>query len=260
MRRFLELLNSAIASGRAHIAGQDGKEPSAPQAWGWRQSSMGTGKNLRDEWRPQGLRVGWITEEGVFLDPDAAFAVAQTIGRDVADNIALTPKTLHKRLHERGFLKTKEESRGTLTVRRTIEGRRREVLHLSPELFIPEPGEPDQRANSPQDFRSWAGFWSGQCLQTDHDISGCSDHLRADGQVGQVSCGKGDNIPESPIGSASREPRTGENLSLDLSLSSPDDEPANTSRERIVPEPDQPDRSDQTGDVREEEISGEDVI
>jgi hypothetical protein len=136
--RFLELLNSAIASGRAHVAGDDGNQPDQPAAWGWRKVVGGAGENGRAEWRFQGSRVGWVTGDDLFLDPDAAYAAAQVLGRDLRDTIALTPTTLHKRLNERGLLQAIDRSRETLTVRKMLEGERRDVLHIRADALFPE--------------------------------------------------------------------------------------------------------------------------
>ena len=46
------------------------------------------------------------------------------------DGIAVGVQTLGKRLHEGGWLKSIDERRGKLKVRRMIDGRRLEVLHL----------------------------------------------------------------------------------------------------------------------------------
>ena len=62
-RRFLELFNSAIAAGKAHlINGDDGPScpPYNPENWGWRIKTVGAGKYEREEWQPQGNCVGWI--------------------------------------------------------------------------------------------------------------------------------------------------------------------------------------------------------
>jgi uncharacterized protein DUF927 len=136
VRRFLELLNSAIASGRAHIAGDEGNQPEQPAAWGWREVVVGAGGAERTEWRFQGSRVGWVAGNDLFLDPDAAYVAAQGLSRELGDVIALTPKTLHKRLHERRLLQATDQSRGTLTVRRTLEGRRRDVLQLRADALL----------------------------------------------------------------------------------------------------------------------------
>ena len=133
--RFLELLAAAIGSGRAHVAGENGDLPSNPGAWGWRKDTDGTGSFGHETWRPQRERVGWVVEDnddhGLFLDPDASFAAAQSMGRDTGDPIAVQPKTLHRRLQQAGLLLSIEEARKRLTVRRTLGGARRAVLHLS---------------------------------------------------------------------------------------------------------------------------------
>src|SRR6266851_881549 len=94
-------------------------------AWGWRCNQHG-------EWEPKGDRVGWRGDgDHVYLDPDASYAAVQRLGQEVGDRLSLTPQTLRKRLKERGMLVTTDTGRQVLTVRRTLEGQRREVLHLS---------------------------------------------------------------------------------------------------------------------------------
>jgi len=146
-RRYLELLGAALASGRAHVAGPDGNAPDDAQAWGWRFVTVGMGDNERTEWRPQGERIGWQDVDGLFLEPDAAHAVAKRLGENGGDGLALNVKTLHKRLHERGLLLSTEAGRGN-TVRRTLEGRRREVLHLHPESLNAGAEDGAARANA----------------------------------------------------------------------------------------------------------------
>jgi hypothetical protein len=142
--RFLELLSTALASGRAHVAASDGTQPPHPEAWGWREVTLGTGENIREDWWPKGDRIGWLDAKDLFLDVDAAYSSTQTIGKNLGDGISLTPRRLCKRLDEKGFLKTKGESRETLKVRRRLEGKRREVLHLEATLL-------EQCAFSPTD-------------------------------------------------------------------------------------------------------------
>jgi hypothetical protein len=79
-----------------------------------------------------GERVGWVADEGddLFLDPDASFAAAQRVGRDTGDPLAIAPRTLHRRLQQAGLLRSTDEVRGRLTVRRTLGDARRTVLHL----------------------------------------------------------------------------------------------------------------------------------
>ena len=129
---FLVLLRSAIANGTAHLAAPTGGEPANPEAWGWRSRVVGTGEHRRSEWNPLGSRVGWLDESSAYLDPPAAFAVAQTVGRDSGEALMITLHTLKRRLDERGLLASTEAHGGKkrLDVRRTLQGQRREVLHL----------------------------------------------------------------------------------------------------------------------------------
>lgn len=123
VRRFLELLAAAIASGRAHLAAPDGSRPPGDEAWGWRRIHT-------EAWEPKGQRVGWLEDESVFLEPDAAQAVAQGLGQEIGDPLPLTPHTLRQRLKERGLLVSTDAKHQTLSIRRTFEGQRRAVLHL----------------------------------------------------------------------------------------------------------------------------------
>jgi hypothetical protein len=148
--RFLELLVAAIANGTAHVASRDGAEPDTPEAWGWQLSTVGAGDNARDEWRPMGARVGWLDGEDLYLESEAAFAAAQSVARDTGDSLAVTSRILHKRMHEQGLLASTEQEHGALAVRRTLQGTRRNVLHLRADrLVCPRTAQPAQRAQLP---------------------------------------------------------------------------------------------------------------
>jgi hypothetical protein len=153
--RFVELLRSAIASGRAHVAGPDGNRPDAGEGtWGWRLNPYGT-------YEPKGDRVGWMEGDALWLDPDAAYAAAQGLGHDVGDRLAVVPQTLRKRLNERGILRSIDEQRQRLTVRRSFEGHRREVLHLAAETLTCSLRVPDSMAEADTDRETNAPSWSG---------------------------------------------------------------------------------------------------
>jgi len=128
VERFLELLRAVVTSGRAHLAGPNGAAPKSPQAWGWGRDNSGA-------WRAKGDRFGWIEGEDLYLEPQAAFTVAQRIARDSGETLPIGSKTLHKRLDEKKLLKTKERE-DRLLVRRTLEGVRRGVLHLHPDTLL----------------------------------------------------------------------------------------------------------------------------
>jgi len=230
-RRFRELLSASIASGRAHVANTEGGAPEVPEAWGWRRASVGSGDFEREEWRPQGERVGWLDEEDLYLEPDAALAAVQKQGRDSGEPLAVTSRTLRKRLHEYGLLLStgkEREGRDTLTVRHTLDGSRKSVLHTASDfLSIPsaEPDQPDHAdGKAPSHADNVPALWSGGEREPDHTAdqlsprqasrSGWSgrgqeprqesDHPRArkrtenihNGQVGQVVENHGTEVGE----------------------------------------------------------------
>jgi hypothetical protein len=194
-RRFLDLLGSALASGRAHVATSAGGPPvTGAAAWGWRRDSLGT-------WRPLGERVAWLEGPELFLGPDAAYAVAQRLARDSNEALAVSGKTLHKRLHERGLLASTDGPRGTLTVRRVLDGARRTVLHLVAASLIQESDQSDQSAHEAPDTAPplgkrggagqipWADFGAanGESAHENLPTSPVPAPLaQRDGQIGQI--------------------------------------------------------------------------
>ena len=151
-RRFIELLRSALSSGRAHIADEEGRSPDSPEAWGWRKEPSG----LDAVWKPQGERIGWVCEESVYLEKDAAYNVAKRVGADGGEGIALTPTTLVKRVKEAGLLLTVEPTRGTNTIRRVLEGKTQIVLHIARETLVSE--KPDKSDISDSQAQEEAGM------------------------------------------------------------------------------------------------------
>lgn len=146
--RFMGLLSSAIASGRAHLATTNGERPKDNAgALGWRK----TGGDYAD-WRPQGDRVGWVDGDSLYLEPEASYRVVQREGQG-GEALTISAQTLRKRLNEKKILASIDGKRQTLTVRRTIEGvKDRSVLHLRrSSLFAgaDEPDEPDEDAGKP---------------------------------------------------------------------------------------------------------------
>ena len=126
--RFIDLLIAAIASGKAYVANKDGAIPTNAESWGWR-------KNRESQLEPRGNLVGWIDGSDLYLEPEAAFAIVQKLGGEGGEPLAVSNRTLHKRLHERGMLVATDETRQRLTVRKTLQGKNRNVLHLRADLL-----------------------------------------------------------------------------------------------------------------------------
>jgi Domain of unknown function (DUF927) len=135
--RFLSLLRAAIASGKAHIAAASGNEPSNPPAWGWILVEI--------FWRSRGQRIGWLDGDDLFINPDVAYSIATGMAGNSRDGLLISLETLKRSLREKKLLKTTDEKRERLTIRRTLEGARREVLHLAAGTLIEvaQPSQPD---------------------------------------------------------------------------------------------------------------------
>jgi hypothetical protein len=139
--RFGELLASALSSGRVHATSVNGKSPDKhPQAWGWLDSF------------PSGSHIGWVVGPSLYLDKTAAYAALVALDRETGGTLP-SPHQLWTRLRDRGVLVSTDQDRETLTVRKTLSGARREVLHLSADLVLnggetakPQP-EPDDGAD-----------------------------------------------------------------------------------------------------------------
>ena len=121
--RFVALLRGALMSGRAHVADRQGRAPGEPAQCGWQQS-----KRSGRRWVPQGPRIGWVAGIDLYLEPAASYQVAQQIAG--GEGLAVSEQTLRCRLRECGLLVSTDVGRQMLTVRRTLEGCPRQVLHL----------------------------------------------------------------------------------------------------------------------------------
>ena len=130
--RFLRLLRSAISAGHAYLPTRDGGMPDNPGARGWRSHRARNPR--RPEWLPQAREVGWLDGQDLLLDIDSAYRATQAMAAE-GDGIAVGVQTLVKRLHEAGWLKSVDERRGKLRVRRIIGGSRLEVLHLPADVL-----------------------------------------------------------------------------------------------------------------------------
>ena len=132
--RFRTLLVSAISSGRAYLAAApDGERPSNPRRWGWRLRESGSEIYPREEWEPRGEKIGWVTDDDLYLVPDAAFTITQRIASDQGAPLTVSATTLWRRLKERGLVESPYPARAQ--TRRVLEGRRIWILHINVEEF-----------------------------------------------------------------------------------------------------------------------------
>jgi hypothetical protein len=138
--RFLTLIRSLLVSGRAHLESRRGGIPELlPESCGWKCDNSG-------HCFPRGECVGWVDEDNVYLEPAAAYRMAQLAGRDMGEILAVTEQTLRKRLHEKGLLASVDQPRETLTIRRNICGSSKNVLHLLRRTILPQVSDGDEDA------------------------------------------------------------------------------------------------------------------
>ena len=160
VHRFLELLPALFSSGKAHLQdSRTGAEPNDAQRWGWRERTLGTGDNQRDEWQALGACVGWVSEAGaVMLEAQSVYAAAQRLAGEQGDGFTKSALSLWKALGERGLI---VKDGGQNTVKRSILGQKKRVLCLQPHalevsdnaaLEIPENADPPTLPHS-RDFR-----------------------------------------------------------------------------------------------------------
>ncbi len=158
-RRYLELLSSALSSGRAHLVTPEGLIPPwSAAAAGWTVES--------DNVKPRGEKIGWLDDEDLYLDEKAAYAVAQRLARDTEEPLALTHRTLAQRMRDQGLLRSTgidAEKRQCIKVRRQVEGTRREVLHLDARTVLGE-SERQSSDRAPRS-ESWAAEITARVLQ-----------------------------------------------------------------------------------------------
>jgi hypothetical protein len=120
--RFLSLLQAGLSCGRAHVCSRDGNAPPQASAWGWRCKRSGRA------WVPRGERIGWLDGLDLYLEFSISYHLAQQMAGE--ERLPVSEQTLRHRLHERHLLASVDVGRQMLLVRRTIEGRPRQLLHL----------------------------------------------------------------------------------------------------------------------------------
>ena len=130
--RYIEILSSAISTGLAHVASAgDNGEPPNPTDWGWKEIGV--------EYAPKGTRIGWISEQEIYLDPTASYNVAQRIAEQEGERLTTSKDTLQKRLQQAGYLGGHDNGRST--VRRDIGDLQKRVLFLKPGVLGEKSGQ-----------------------------------------------------------------------------------------------------------------------
>lgn len=131
--RFLELLQSAFASHKAHLEGITGDQPADALSWGWRR--------VDNSLQSSSECIGWHTGEEIYLLPDATFALLERYSAN-GEGIGVQQATLWKHLHEANIIQY-DGKRDTYKLRRKAQGREQKVLVIRAEKLSDTPDIPD---------------------------------------------------------------------------------------------------------------------
>ena len=118
--QFIRLFLASVDGGRAYVSGPDGSAPTHASQWGY-----------RDDKEPRGRWAGWVDGDDLYLEPNLAYAEVQELARNTNDSVTVSLSTLRRRLKQRGFLKSVDETTQTVTLRRKFCGKKQDVLHFS---------------------------------------------------------------------------------------------------------------------------------
>ena len=128
--RFVALIAAAISAKRASIAATNGGQPENATALGWDYKGFGE----KGYFAANGPVIGWIEGDELYLEAEAALACAKKLAHEQENELSFTDRRIQKSLQEAGLLKSSESDRNT--VRKTLDGRRRYVLHMSSERVL----------------------------------------------------------------------------------------------------------------------------
>ncbi|MDI6894843.1 MAG: primase C-terminal domain-containing protein [Bacillota bacterium] len=190
---FLRLLAATIASGEAHVAdAKDGAEPENAERWGWRKKCIGAGENGHTGWQPQGRCVGWLEGVNLYLEPDAAYAVAQQLARAQGTSIPVTQRVLWKRMAERQLLVATDRDRNTYKA--TVVGKRRHVISLHADTLLSDTiGTVGTTGTGMPENQQRQGF-----SEPERRPDSCGQRENRDTEIGTAWPGAGAECPDFP--------------------------------------------------------------
>lgn len=94
---------------------------------------MPTSHGTEHRWQSSGPCVGWYADDGIYLDAEASYAVAQQAAAATGGGIGVLTDTLNRRLYDAKMLVAVDRRGGKLRfkVRQNIGGGRHPVLHVA---------------------------------------------------------------------------------------------------------------------------------
>ena len=132
--QFLGYLKSALNAGMCHCGDRNTQGPPTehPSFWGWRVIP-GHGEDAPSIDKPNGELIGWVDELRIYLEDNSAFAAVQEMAKATGENLAITQRSLFRRMYDRGLLQdvAKEGGKVRLAPKRVIAGVSRRVYIMS---------------------------------------------------------------------------------------------------------------------------------
>lgn len=122
-QRYIELLRSALQTGRAHVASMHGACPHHAAALGWRDEQGQNGTFIQ---RAQGSRIGWVDGTHLYIDPKGALGLIKKMSNELGNYLGSSDAAISRALKEAGWLAKTDKDRNTFKV--SCEGSRRNVL------------------------------------------------------------------------------------------------------------------------------------
>jgi len=115
---YMNAVPSLLAAGRAHLTTKGGNHPNNPSCFGWRKVPRRNQLEvLKDDWLPQGDRIGWLADNQVWLLPDESVAAVERLLREQGRSLAVSRNALGKRLREKKLLAETDQKSFTKTKR-----------------------------------------------------------------------------------------------------------------------------------------------
>jgi len=137
----------------------------------------------------------WVDDDGLYLEPDAAFADAQRLAQEKGESLPIGQQTLWKRLKEKNHLASWDAPRQKNTVRRTLgDVRGRDVIHLHKDVLSrSEPSKPSTNpVEGPEEGEKWtfpADGFDGRDEKRPQETSTQPAEMPAGGQFGRSDAG-----------------------------------------------------------------------
>lgn len=122
-QRYIEMLRSAMQTGRAHVASMNGVCPHHAAALGWRDEQGQNGIFIQ---RARGDRIGWVDATHLYVDPKGALALIKRMSNELGNYLGSSDAAISRALKEAGWLAKTDKDRNTVKV--SCEGSRRNVL------------------------------------------------------------------------------------------------------------------------------------